>query len=72
MREIRNRGGHANFLTSNLKDQESVVWVFPRYPNSSQVDVEELTRVEFQGLAVFSAVSLDTIPFSAMMSKVGH
>jgi 2-polyprenyl-6-methoxyphenol hydroxylase-like FAD-dependent oxidoreductase len=49
MREIRNRGGHANFLTSNLKDQESVVWVFPRYPNSSQVDVEELTRVEFQG-----------------------
>ncbi|MEJ2108995.1 MAG: FAD-dependent oxidoreductase [Acidobacteriota bacterium] len=49
MREIRKRGGHANFLTSNLKDQDSLVWVFPRYPNSSQVDVEELTRVEFEG-----------------------
>ncbi len=49
MREIRKAGGHAGFLTSNLKDQESVVWVFPRYANSSQVDVEELTRVEFLG-----------------------
>jgi len=49
MREIRKRGGHAGFITSNLKDQESVVWVFPRYANSSQVDVEELTRVEFLG-----------------------
>ncbi len=48
-REIRKAGGHANFLTSNLKNQESVVWVFPRYANSSQVDVEELTRVEFLG-----------------------
>jgi 2-polyprenyl-6-methoxyphenol hydroxylase-like FAD-dependent oxidoreductase len=49
MREIRKRGGHAGFLTSNLKDQDSLVWVFPRYANSSQVDVEELTRVEFLG-----------------------
>jgi hypothetical protein len=49
MREIRKRGGHASFLTSNLKDQEDLVWVFPRYANSSQVDVEELTRVEFLG-----------------------
>jgi len=49
MREIRKRGGHAGFLTSNLKDQEDLVWVFPRYANSSQVDVEELTRVEFLG-----------------------
>ena len=49
MREIRKAGGHAGFLTSNLKNQESVVWVFPRYANSSQVDVEELTRVEFLG-----------------------
>jgi hypothetical protein len=49
MREIRKQGGHASFLTSNLKDQEGLVWVFPRYANSSQVDVEELTRVEFLG-----------------------
>jgi len=49
MREIRNRGGHPHFLTSNLKDQDSLVWIFPRYANSSQVDVEELTRVEFVG-----------------------
>ena len=49
MRELRKRGGHANFLTSNLKDQDSLVWIFPRYANSSQVDVEELTRVEFEG-----------------------
>ncbi|MBN1566522.1 MAG: FAD-dependent oxidoreductase [Acidobacteria bacterium] len=49
MREIRKRGGHAGFLTSNLKDQDDLVWVFPRYGNSSQVDVEELTRVEFLG-----------------------
>jgi hypothetical protein len=49
MREIRKRGGHAGFLTSNLKDQDGLVWVFPRYANSSQVDVEELTRVEFIG-----------------------
>ncbi len=49
MREIRKRGGHAGFLTSNLKDQDGLVWVFPRYANSSQVDVEELTRVEFLG-----------------------
>jgi hypothetical protein len=49
MREVRDRGGHASFLTSNLKDQDSLVWIFPRYANSSQVDVEELTRVEFIG-----------------------
>jgi hypothetical protein len=48
-REIAELGGHSGFLTSNLKDQESLVWCFPRYSNSSQVDVEELTRVEFQG-----------------------
>jgi len=49
MREIKKRGGHPGFLTSNLKDQDDVVWVFPRYANTSQVDVEELTRVEFLG-----------------------
>jgi hypothetical protein len=49
MREVKKRGGHPGFLTSNLKDQDGLVWVFPRYANSSQVDVEELTRVEFLG-----------------------
>jgi hypothetical protein len=49
MGEIRKLGGHAGFITSNLKDQDGLVWVFPRYANSSQVDVEELTRVEFLG-----------------------
>ena len=49
MREIRKLGGHGGFITSNLKNQEHVVWCFPRYANSSQVDVEELTRVEFLG-----------------------
>ncbi len=48
-REIAGLGGHPGFLTSNLKDQESLVWCFPRYSNTSQVDVEELTRVEFLG-----------------------
>jgi hypothetical protein len=49
IRRIKKLGGHAGFLTSNLKNQEHVVWCFPRYANSSQVDVEELTRVEFLG-----------------------
>jgi len=48
-REVAKLGGHFSFLTSNLKDQENLVWCFPRYANSSQVDVEELTRVEFLG-----------------------
>jgi hypothetical protein len=49
MLEIGKLGGHAGFLTSNLKNQEHVVWCFPRYANSCQYDVEELTRVEFLG-----------------------
>src|SRR5512136_964283 len=49
MREVRKLGGTPGFLTSNLKNQENVVWCFPRYANKSQYDVEELTRVEFLG-----------------------
>ncbi|MFC1838021.1 FAD-dependent oxidoreductase [Thermodesulfobacteriota bacterium] len=49
MRELRKLGGKAGFLTSNLKNQENVVWCFPRYANTCQYDVEELTRVEFLG-----------------------
>jgi hypothetical protein len=49
MRETTQKGGHGSFMRSNLKGQESIVWVHPRYPCASQIDVEELTRVEFLG-----------------------
>jgi hypothetical protein len=49
IREVRKLGGTPGFLTSNLKNQENVVWCFPRYANKCQYDVEELTRVEFLG-----------------------
>ena len=49
MREVKKLGGTPGFLTSNLKNQENVVWCFPRYANKCQYDVEELTRVEFLG-----------------------
>jgi hypothetical protein len=42
-------GRHPGFMRSNLKGQEKIVWVHPRYANSSQTDVEELTRVEMLG-----------------------
>jgi hypothetical protein len=42
-------GGFSFYIKSNLKNQESVVWIHNRFPNKSQVDVEELTRVEFEG-----------------------
>jgi hypothetical protein len=49
IREARKLGATPGFLTSNLKNQENVVWCFPRYANTCQYDVEELTRVEFLG-----------------------
>ena len=49
MRNLMQKGGHPGFMRSNLKNQEKIVWVHPRYANSSQTDVEELTRVEFLG-----------------------
>ena len=49
MREVKKLGGTPGFMTSNLKNQENVVWCFPRYANTCQYDVDELTRVEFQG-----------------------
>ena len=49
MRELMQKGGHPFFMRSNLKGQENIVWVHPRYATSSQTDVEELTRVEFLG-----------------------
>lgn len=49
MRETMSKGGHGSFMRSNLKNQERIVWVHPRYACSSQVDVAELTRVEMLG-----------------------
>jgi hypothetical protein len=49
MRDLMSRGGHPGFMRTCLKNQESVVWKHPRYVSSSQIDVEELTRVEFEG-----------------------
>ena len=49
MGELMKKGGLPGFFRSNLKNQESVVWFHPRYGCSSQIDVEELTRVEFLG-----------------------
>jgi hypothetical protein len=49
MKKANEYGAQGGFMTSNLPDQESVVWFHSRYPNKSQVDVEELTRVEFLG-----------------------
>ncbi len=42
-------GAHPRYIKSNLKDEDSLVWFHPRYACSSQIDVEELTRVEFEG-----------------------
>ena len=49
MQECMKLGGFGHYLKSCLKDQDSVVWFHNRYPNTSQIDVEELTRVEFEG-----------------------
>jgi hypothetical protein len=49
MQELMKKGGHPFFMRSNLKNQENIVWIHPRYATSSQIDVEELTRVEFLG-----------------------
>lgn len=49
MMDLMKQGGHPGFMRSNLRNQERVVWVHPRYANSSQIDNEELTRVEMLG-----------------------
>jgi len=48
-RKCMEAGGLGGFMTSNLPDQEHVVWFHTRYPNKSQIDNEELTRVEMLG-----------------------
>jgi len=47
--EAEKAGAHPRYIKSNLKDEDSLVWFHPRYACSSQIDVEELTRVEFIG-----------------------
>jgi hypothetical protein len=47
--EAQKVGAHPRYIKSNLKDEDSLVWFHPRYACSSQIDVEELTRIEFLG-----------------------
>lgn len=48
-RKSMEAGGLGGWMTSNLPDQDAIVWFHTRYPNKSQIDVEELTRVEMLG-----------------------
>jgi hypothetical protein len=47
--ELASLGGYPGYLKSNLKNQDGLVWFHNKFPNSSQTDVEQLTRVEFEG-----------------------
>ena len=49
LRTLMQKGGHPGYMKTCLKDQDNLVWVHPRYACKSQIDVEELTRVEFEG-----------------------
>ena len=49
MHELMKKGGHARFLQKQPEETGKIVWIHPRYACSSQIDVEELTRVEFLG-----------------------
>ncbi|MBN1190253.1 MAG: FAD-dependent oxidoreductase [Dehalococcoidales bacterium] len=49
MRELTQQGGLPGFFRSNLKNQENIVWFHPRYACTSQIDVDEITRVEILG-----------------------
>ncbi len=49
MDTLRDQGGLPMFFRSNLKNQENIVWFHPRFACSSQIDVEELSRVEMLG-----------------------
>jgi hypothetical protein len=51
-RKATEYGAQGGFFPSNLPDQDAVAWFHNRYPNKSQTDVEELTRVESQGRKV--------------------
>ena len=47
-KEITKLGGQSGYITSNIKDQDSLLWFHNRYSNKSQIDIEELTRVEME------------------------
>jgi hypothetical protein len=47
--ELLKLNGYAGYLRSNIKHQENMVWVHNRHVVKSQMDVEELTRTEFEG-----------------------
>jgi hypothetical protein len=47
--ELLKLGGYPGYFSCNLKNQDRVMWFHNRHPNSSQIDVEELTRIEFEG-----------------------
>jgi hypothetical protein len=47
--EAQKAGAHPRYIKSNLKDEDSLVWFHPRWYVTSQIDVEELTRIEFEG-----------------------
>ncbi len=47
--ELMKLGGFGGGSRSNLKNQESIMWVHNNLKVSSQTDVEELTRIEFEG-----------------------
>ncbi|MFC1921375.1 FAD-dependent oxidoreductase [Chloroflexota bacterium] len=48
-KEVTQLGGQPGMMKSNLKNQDSLYWFHNRFPNSSQIDVEELSRVEVEG-----------------------
>ncbi len=48
-RKAMESGAFGGYFTSNLPNQDSIVWFHNRYANKSQIDVEELTRVEMEG-----------------------
>ncbi|MFA5308883.1 MAG: FAD-dependent oxidoreductase [Dehalococcoidales bacterium] len=50
-RKAMESGAFGGYFTSNLPNQDAVVWFHNRYANKSQIDIEELTRVEFEGRA---------------------
>jgi hypothetical protein len=49
-KELKELGGHPHWsFTSNIPNQEDLLWYHPRWGSDDQTDVEELTRVEIAG-----------------------
>ena len=48
--ELKQLGGHPHWsFTSNIPNQEDLLWYHPRWATEDQTDVNELTRVEISG-----------------------